>query len=455
MTRYSKDPQTDKSLRHSLKDAVAFSLMAGSIETYFSAFALFLKASASQVALLATLPNLLGSMAQLVSAWLGHRMQRRKPIIVRGAVMQAAILPLMFLLPWLLPEHAIMLLLVCLTLYYAAGHFIAPQWMSLMGELVSERRRGRFFARRTALATITTFSALCLAGIVLHMFDLLHMVVFGFAVLFAVAFIARLVSTWHLSQMHEPSEHAASVEPVYDLRWLKQPAFRPALRFSLFFVLMQSAVGISAPFFSVYMLRTLDFSYLQFMANTGMAVLVQFMTLSYWGRISDIMGNRLVLTTTGWIIPFLPALWLVSPNFWYLLSIQVISGFCWAGFSLSAGNILYELLPREKRATYQALQSVIMTFGVFLGSMLGVLATRLIPVHVSLFGLEIVFAASLLWAFLLSSLARVIVSAIFLPRIQELRKPRRRVSPYQLVFRFTRFNAFSGLLYDIITRVKK
>jgi len=41
------------------------------------------------------------------------------------------------------------------------------------------------------------------------------------------------------------------------------------------------------------------------------------------------------------------------------------------------------------------------------------------------------------------------------PVIQNTRKPRRNVSPYQLVFRFTRLNAFSGLRYEIITRVKK
>lgn len=453
--RYSKDPQIDKSLGHSLKDAVSYSVMTGSVETYFSAFALFLKANASQVAVLATLPNLLGSLAQLVSAWLGHRLQRRKPIMVQGAYFQAAVLPLMILLPWLFPEHAIPLLLVFLTLYYAAGHFISPQWMSLMGELVSARRRGRYFARRTKLATITSFTALCLAGVVLHIFDVLHSALSGFALLFGVAFVARLVSAWHLSKMHEPREHAASVEPVYDLRWLNQASFRPALRFSLFFVLMQSAVGIAAPFFSVYMLKTLEFSYLQFMANTGTAVMVQFLTLSYWGRISDVMGNRLILVTTGWIIPFLPALWLVSPNFWYLICIQIVSGFCWAGFSLSSGNILYELIPREKRATYQALQSVVMTLGVFIGSMLGVLATRVIPAQISIMGFEFHVAAGLMWAFLLSSMMRVIVSAIFLGRIQELRKPRRRVSPYQLVFRFTRFNAFSGLLYEIIARVQK
>ncbi len=453
--RYSKDPQTHNSLRHSLKDAVSFSVMSGSIETYFSAFALLLKASNSQIALLATLPNLLGSLAQLFSAWLGHRLQRRKPLIVTGAYAQAAVLPLMFLLPWLWPEYAISILLICMALYFAAAHFIAPQWMSLMGELVAEKRRGRFFARRTALATITSFIALCLAGLVLHIFDLFNSTMIGFAILFSIAFIARLVSAYHLGKMHEPTEHAASLEPIYDIRWLKQPALKPALRFSIFYILMQFAVGIAGPFYSVYMLNTLQFTYLEFMANIGMSVLVQFLTLSYWGRISDVMGNRVVLLTTGWIVPILPALWLVSPNFWFLMGVQVIGGFCWAGFSLSATNILYDLLPRNKRATYQALQNVIMTFGIFVGSMIGVLATRTLPAQFSVAGLEFNFAAALMWVFLLSALARGLVSAVFLPRIQELRKPRRKTSPYELVFRFTRFNAFSGLLYDIVARVQK
>jgi MFS family permease len=453
--KYSKDPQTDKSLRHSLKDAVAFSVMSGGLETYFSAFALFLKATASQVAFLATFPNLIGSLAQLLSAWLGHRLNQRKPLIVIGAYSQAAILPLMILLPWFYRDYAIAILVVCLTLYYAASHFIAPQWMSLMGELVSERRRGRFFARRTALATITSFSALCIAGLILHVFNLFSITIAGFALLFGFAFIARLTSAWHLAQMHEPNAHAASLEPVYNLHWLKGEQYRPALRFSLFFVLMQSAVGISAPFFSVYMLKTLQFSYLEYMANIGTAVLVQFLTLSYWGRISDVMGNRLVLLTTGSIIPFLPAMWVWTGNFWYLMCIQIISGFCWAGFSLSAGNIMYELIPREKRATYQALQSVVMTLGVFCGSMLGVAVTNWLPAQWSIAGVHIHLAASLLWALLLSSCCRILVALIFLPRVQELRKPRRKISPYQLVFRFTRFNAFSGLLYDIVTKVQK
>jgi len=376
-------------------------------------------------------------------------------MIVGSAVLQASIILPTALLPLFFPDAAIPLLLICLSLYYGAAHFIAPQWMSLMGELVPERKRGRFFARRTALAQITAFLSLLGAGLVLHGAKLVQLTAWGFALLFAVAAAARLVSAHQLSRMHEPTAHAASLEPIHDLRWLSAAEFRPALRFSLFFVLMQSAVGISAPFFTVYMLKELEFSYLQFMANTGMSVLVQFLTLSYWGRIGDIMGNRLVLVTTGFILPVLPAAWLLSDSFWYLLLVQVVSGFAWAGFSLSASNMLYDLVPREKRATYQALQNLAMTTGVFLGSMIGVWVVSSLPKMLAIGPLVIALPSVLGWAFLLSSTARLLISSFFLRRLAEPRKPRRQASPYELVFRFTRFNAFSGLLYDIVTRVHK
>jgi len=51
-TRYVEDPVVDRSLHHSMRDAAAYSVMTGGGETYFSAFAIFLKASITQVALL-------------------------------------------------------------------------------------------------------------------------------------------------------------------------------------------------------------------------------------------------------------------------------------------------------------------------------------------------------------------------------------------------------------------
>jgi hypothetical protein len=104
---FSNDPEVEKSLQHSLKDAAAFATMIGIGETYFSAFALFLKATTPQIGLLASLPPLLASFVQLLSAWLGRLTQQRKVIVLVGATVQAFTwLPLM-ILPVVFSEMAV------------------------------------------------------------------------------------------------------------------------------------------------------------------------------------------------------------------------------------------------------------------------------------------------------------------------------------------------------------
>lgn len=448
--RYAKDPQIDRSLRHSVRDGMAYSVMAGGGETYFSAFALFLRASAPQVALLSTLPPLLGALAQLLSAWLGKRLGRRRPLILAGATVQGlAWLPLLSL-PLLLPDLAVPLLLLGVTVYFAGANLAAPQWTSLMGDLVPERRRGRYFARRTRLTAMTTFLSLVAAGVVLHVCDRNHMTATGFVLVFVVAMIARMVSLYHLARMHEPTPHGAEIQAAPDRTWFNVVRGSGALWFSLYFVLMQSAVAIASPFFAVYMLRDLQFSYLQFMLTTGTAVLVQFLTLTTWGRISDVFGNRLILRVTGIIVPTLPLLWTLSTNFWYLLVLQSLSGLAWAGLSLSAGNLLFDLVPSRQRATYAAFHNVSTALGVFVGAMVGAALVVVLPALRPLLDATAA-ASSLLTVFVVSSAMRGLIAVLLVRRVRELRRPRKSMSARTFIFRATRFNALVGVVYELVT----
>lgn len=448
--RYAKDPQTDRSLRHSIRDGMAYAVMAGGGETYFSAFALFLRASAPQVALLSTLPALLGSLAQLLSAWLGRRLGRRRPVVLAGTALQALTWLPLLLLPLWYRDAAVGLLLIIVTVYFAGANLAAPQWTSLMGDLVPERRRGRFFARRTRLTAITTFVALAGAGTTLHLCDVRQATATGFVIVFTVAMVARWISVYHLACMHEPSPHGADIQPAPDRTWFKAVRGTGALWFSLYFVLMQSAVAIAGPFFAVYMLRDLQFSYLQFMLTTGTAVLVQFLTLTMWGRISDVFGNRLILRVTGIMVPLLPLLWIVSTHFGYLLVLQCLSGFAWAGLSLSAGNLLFDLVPARQRATYAAFHNVSAALGIFVGGMFGAALVLALPPMAPLLG-QTHIASSLLSVFVVSSTIRALVAVLLVRRVRELRRPRKAMSTRMFIFRATRFNALVGVMYELVT----
>ncbi len=428
------DPKVDRSLRHSVKDAVSHQVMTGCGEAYFSAFALFLKASTAQIAWLVSLPPLLGSIAQLLSAWLGRHPGRRKRIIMTGALLQGiAWLPLLSL-PLLFPNHAITLLISCVVIYHAMGHFIAPQWSSLMGDLVPEEQRGRYFAMRTRLASITAFVSLVCAGLTLHYFHEQGLTAAGFIVIFIAACIARFKSAYHLSCMHDPPHPTTKWHSRSASQWITTFRHSPFVRFSMCFALLQCAVSIASPFFTVYMLRDLHYSYLEFMANTAIVVIVQFLTLNMWGRWSDKFGNRFVLIITGIAIPILPLLWFMSADYVWLLFAQAMGGFVWAGFSLCASNYVYDLVPSGKRATYVALHNVLTCIAVFFGAMLGGYLGMILPTHYSWFGSDLQVTSALLVVFLISALARGLMVAMLLPQLREAR----RVTPItvpRLLFR--------------------
>lgn len=420
-SRYSTNPQYDRSLRHSLRDGVAYSVMTGGGESYFSAFAMHFKATVAEVGVLSSLPPLIGSFFQLLSVLIGRRAGNRRHVIMLGAGLQVLSWLPLTLLPILFPDWALLIILGSLILFYAAGNLVTPQWTSLMGDLVPERRRGRYFSHRSRLAAITGLVALVGGGFILQFFANSLYAIAGFVTIFAVAAVARLVSAYHMACMVDPPVQRRET-PARD--WLRAWWGTPALRFTGFYALMQFSVAISGPFFTVYMLRDLEFTYLQFMTNTAASVLAQYLTLRAWGRVGDAFGHRLVLAVTGFLIPVIPALWLICGNVWYLLAVQVVSGVFWGGFTLSGSNILYDLVQPRDRVPYLASHNVSVGMGTFAGALLGGWLSTHLPdsVHV---GQQLVEPGSVLcWLFLISAVARLLVAAGFLTRIPETRAVR-------------------------------
>jgi MFS family permease len=446
---FSKDLTIDRALRHSVSDGMAYSVQVGAGETYFSAFALFLRATAPQVALVSTLPPLLASSAQVLSAWFGTYVGRRR-LVVWGCALQALLWLPILLVPVLFPNHAVAALLVFLALYHSANNFAAPQWTSIMRDLVSERRRGRYFGYRTKLTTIMTFASLVLCGVLLHALDTAGRTYFGFVLIFLVAFVARAISVYHLTFLHEPPAHG----PAPDMRiehWWGSLRATGAIGFSTYVALMNAAVGLSSPFFTVYMLRDLNLSYLEFTILSGASVFVQFLMLGTWGRIADVYGNRLVLVVTSISLPIVPAVWMLSDDFWALLLFQALSGLSWSGFTLATGNLLYEVVPRTRRAAYVAFHNVGTAAGVFGGAMLGATLEQILPETTVFLGTPR-SSSNLLYLFVTSGALRALIGFFLASRVRQLRRPRREITPHALVMRIMGFNAALGVIYDFIGR---
>jgi MFS family permease len=141
----------------------------------------------------------------------------------------------------------------------------------------------------------------------------------------------------------------------------------------------------------------------------------------------------------------------LSDDFWALLLFQGLSGLSWSGFTLSVGNMLYELVPQSRRAAYVAFHNVGTAAGVFAGAMLGAALVTVLPPRAVLFG-ESDTLSNLLYLFIISGVARALLAALLARRVRELRRPRKTLSAHALVLRVTGFNAMLGVIYDFIGR---
>jgi MFS family permease len=431
--------------------------MTGTCDNYLGAFAVALRASLAQMGWLTAAPQLVGAVFQLLSVWLCQHVSRRRAIVTGITLQASSVFGMMGIALWT-PANSVLWLIALAVVYQASANFVQPQWRGWMGSVVPARRRGAFFAGRTRLTMITSLGVFASGGILLGFFDGYGNVFSGFALMFFAAGTGRAVSAWHMRHMYDPDRHQES--PPVDLgataRRIRSAfgnlTFR---RYSLFVAGMQGAVAVSGPFFSVYMLRDLEYSYWQFSANTGTSILTQFFTLAIWGRICDRWGNRFVMVSSSLLMPLLPVLWLVSENPYYLMGVQVVSGIAWGGFALSTANYLYDLRPpRADFASYAAVQSGLSALGIFLGALLGgYLASQLDEIRLWL-PLILQPAHSVVLIFVVSSLLRLLIVLWFIPRSEELRV-RRRPDLLQVTYRVSRFTPGAGVVLDWLTVTRK
>jgi MFS family permease len=408
----SPDKKVRRSLGYSIYDGMAWAAMTGLTQDLIIPFALALKATVSQVALLSGIPGLISALAQLKTPGLLHKLGSRKRLILLAVFLQAVMWMPILAIPYLISSHQAWWLIALFTLCTLCGTLGSPAWGSLMSELVPSRVRGRYFGFRSQILGLTTLTFAIIAGAVLNFFS--GKAVLGFSLLFGGAMIARFIS-WHfLKKMYEPPL-IAERESFKLTAFFTEAKSSNLRRYMFFAAAMNFAINLAAPFFAVYMLRDLGFSYFTYIVVTASSVLANSLSLTFWGKRADRFGNRSVLVVTSCLIPLVPLLWVVDQHLYWLIPVQLLSGFAWAGFTLCSMNFVYDASPASHRTgcigCFNALNGIALCLGAFIG---GYLAIHLPPFHNS----------SILSLFILSGVLRAIVAVVMPPTFKEVRYAR-------------------------------
>ncbi|MEK6968729.1 MAG: MFS transporter [Nanoarchaeota archaeon] len=404
----SRDEKVKKSLKYSIADGSFYSLMVGFGESFFTAFAIFLKANNIEIGLISSLPQALGSIAQLYSTKLISIFKSRKtPVLINAALEGLMFLPIIFV--YFFGNLKVTFLILFLCLYWIFRMLINPAWSSWMGDLVKPGERGKYFGRRNKFTGFFTLIALMVGGYLLAANKQNEYL--GFVIVFLIAMSARLISVFFLSLKYEPSYTQVSGSAFSLQEFLGKAVKTNFGLFAFFLTTMNFSVYLSAPFFAAFMLRDLQLDYLTFSIIIAVPLITKFLTTDAWGYACDRFGSRKILTMTALLISSSPLLWLFSTDFKYLILIQMYSGFVWAGFEISTFNFILDCTSTLKRATAISYYNLLNGLAVLAGAIVGGIIVK----YNSLFWSKYIFI------FLVSGIARFAVAIYFIPKIHEMR----------------------------------
>ncbi len=415
MRRELTREEVQRTKRCSVAEGSAASVMMGCGEQYVVPFALRLGASNAEIAFLSSGPFFLGSLFQLLGARLTEKLQERKKLVLIFVLLQSLSFAPLFLLP--LFTRSVWALTCIFSLYLVFGNIAGPPWSSWIGDVIPAGERGTYFGKRNRVTLLFLLSSIIASGFIL---TFVPDVWVAFGILFLLALTGRFVSFLLFTRHYEPPflpdvyNHSGFREFIAEL---PKTAFGS---FALFRSVLAFAVMVSAPFFAIIMLTHLRFSYLQYSIVVLIPVLIKALTMTYWGSLTSVFGNKNLLKVSSVIVSLIPLYWVVIASslsgiaaFLVLAAAETISGFAWAGLELTTFNYMLEASSKRTRTKLFANYAVTFGFAVMVGGLTGSGLSLLLQGRTSaLWTLLIILA--------ISSCLRVLSTAVLLPRVRDI-----------------------------------
>jgi MFS family permease len=376
-------PRSARGTRHDLIlstiDGVACSVMVGCGETSLPAFAVAVGLGPVAAGLIATVPMLVGATLQLLAPPIVARIgSNRRWVACCTALQAASYAPLVW---WAIRGHAeFWEIFVAASLYWSAGMASLAAWTVWIGTLVPPRVRTSFFTQRSRLCLVGIIAGLGFGWLVFRVAEGFGGGTGTFAVLFAVAGIARLISAGCMSgssergfgkACHEVACEASAVAPPNSFLKLRGIIQRPSAWLMAYLACFAFGSQFAVPYFTPYLLEASGVSYSLYVAVTAMGFVARLAFLPTIGRLASRHGPPRLLQTASLALLPIPLFWLVSTNAFYLGGVQFIAGSCWAAHELAVMLLMFEAVRDRERMAVTTLNAWLVAVATAAGAACG------------------------------------------------------------------------------------
>jgi MFS family permease len=386
-------------------------IMVALVQNFYNPYIQALGGTSRQVALSSSIPQLMAGIAPFFAPWALAKFGRRKYFVVSTLFVQA----LMYIplgLTWyfrdlwgLSHDWAVWATVACFCVSTFAGNVHSSAWQDWMGDLVPKRTRGRYFGTRNRIFATINLLAVISAGLLLQKGKALGMPLMMFSCIWGFTFFFRLASTTLMAIQYDPPHVIPPREQTLTFgQFLRNMPNEPFGRFNMFQVIANLVTFFAVPFYAVYMLRELGFTYPQYTIISIIPTIATIIMMPVWGRIIDRHGCIRPMKACMAALPILTLFWIVSDNYWWIACIGIGAGASQSGFMLCSFNYSIGILDPKKRVPSLAYSQVLGAFAMSAGAFLGGMAVTYVPT---------LFDHQLQTMFLISGLLRFIPAFLF------------------------------------------
>ncbi|MGQ9632427.1 MAG: MFS transporter [bacterium] len=313
-------------------------------------FALHLGASQFQIGILAALPAF-ANVFQIFSSYFVERLNRRKLYVWSLAIVHRLLLSLLVLIPLVFPPSlSVLVLLIVVFISFSSASISSPAVNKWLSDLVPLEARGKYFGRRNTIMALVGTSLGLVAGRTLDIFPGYR----GFLIVYMAGFVFAIMNLASFLLIQEPPIRGEIKRVEFKELFTKPPQNKVFMRFVLYFMLWAFANGLSAPYYSVFMIQRLKLSYTLITILGAVSALMTILSYRLWGYLGDRFSNKAVLEMGCFAIMVLAFLWIFnSPNrYFFVPVIHFFGGLFNAAVALSSFNMLLEVSPEENKSVY-------------------------------------------------------------------------------------------------------
>ncbi len=358
----------DETLRRDIRLSVTEASLSTVMGTFIGGafligFALTLGAGDFEIGLLASLP-LLANLIQIAGSVIVARVGSRKKVcsiyLFFHRLMWACVaaLPLVVFRDRL-EDARVWIFMGLLTVASVCASVTGIAWTSWIADLVPKEVRGRFFSRRNIVAQVVGMVLAVAGGRFIDVWTAAstsdQMRGYGFMILFGIGTVFGIAGVIVLRRISEPDLEAGDGESF--IAQLRKPFEDANFRtFMIFSVAWGFATGIVGPFFSVYLINTLEIPFSVITLFGVVAGISTILGTKLWGGLIDRLGPKPLSLICGIGGCFTPVFWIFATpeNYAVIWVSHFVSGFFFSGIGLAATGMMMNLAPSRNNAVFFA-----------------------------------------------------------------------------------------------------